>query len=188
MVKRRIVLILLLGLLVSAGCDNNAKERNKTIAEVEEVKAVLSEAEAELADVKAELSRVKATLDGFRDEMSELKEKLAAVCETQGKTDSELTAVKQAYNDLGKQVNGPSSEQDTAVASGEKGELRNEMNELKKALAAISATQGKADSELTVFRQAYNDLLKRVNVLSDERDLEIARGEKIREDIERLAE
>jgi len=116
MVKRRIVLILLLGLLVSAGCDNSAKERNKSIAEVEEV--------------KAELSRVKATLDGFRDEMSELKEKLAA----------------------------------------------------------ISATQGKADSELTVFRQAYNDLLKRVNVLSDERDLEIARGEKIREDIERLAE
>jgi len=95
------VLILLLCSLVLAGCDNSVEERDKAVAEAEKA--------------KTELAQVKAELEETQSERDELKENLATVSENWEKANSELTAVKQAHDDLLEQVNELTDERDSAI-------------------------------------------------------------------------
>jgi tRNA/tmRNA/rRNA uracil-C5-methylase (TrmA/RlmC/RlmD family) len=148
-------LILSLCSLALPGCDRSAKERDKAIAEADQA--------------KAELARVEATLEEIQSERDELKANLAAVSESWGKADSELTA-------------------ELARVEAALEEIQSERDELKENLAAVSENWGKADSELTAVTQTHDDLLDQINKLTNERDTAVAEAGDFEAMVKKLTE
>ena len=106
---------LLVCLLILAGCDNKAEERDKAVVKAEKVKAELASAET--------------ALEKLRNERDELKGNLAIISENLEKANSELIAVNQT---LQEQVNRLTSERDSAVSQAE--DARTEAGKLSEQL------------------------------------------------------
>lgn len=89
-------------LLIFAGCDNKAEERDKAMVEAEKAKAELASAET--------------ALEKLQNERDELRGDLAVISENLEKGDSELITLNQT---LQEQVNRLTSERDLAVGRAE---------------------------------------------------------------------
>jgi chromosome segregation ATPase len=114
------VLALLILLAAVAGCDRSGRERDK--------------AAEEAARARAELQETQAFLERTESEKEELSQVLADISEDRKKTESELTALKQAYGELQSRLGQAVKERDAAMGQARSAQatvenLRNQLKE-----------------------------------------------------------
>ena len=92
------LMCLVVCLLVLAGCNRGAKDRDKAIAEAEQARAELARVETALEETRSERDGLKENIDEIYEELEEPKSKLLAAMQTQEKLENQLIKLTNQRN------------------------------------------------------------------------------------------